>query len=84
MKKPFNLYLEEETIKKIKRISEGMKITPSNFIEDFMKNWRNRMFYEIRIEPKKNISKDEIKTRIEKSFADIGLSSEGVEIINID
>lgn len=42
------------------------------------------MFYEIRIEPKKNLSDEDLKTRIKLAFTDIGLSAEGVEIINKD
>lgn len=42
------------------------------------------MFYELRIEPKKALGKEEVIRRIGAAFADVGLSEEGVEILNID
>ncbi len=42
------------------------------------------MYFELRIEPKKDMSKEELVTRIEGAFRDVGLSAEGVEILNID
>lgn len=42
------------------------------------------MYFEIRIEPKKDMSQEEVKSRIESAFKDVGLSAEGVEILNID
>jgi len=42
------------------------------------------MYYELRIEPKTTMSREEITKRIENAFADVGLSAEGVEIFNVD
>ncbi len=42
------------------------------------------MYYELRFEPKKDLSVDEVVSRIKNAFADVGLSAEGVEILNID
>lgn len=42
------------------------------------------MYYEIRIEPRKHFPKSEIINRIEDAFDDVGLSAEGVEILDID
>jgi hypothetical protein len=42
------------------------------------------MFYELRIEPRKVLSKEEVVKRIETAFEDVGLSEEGIEILSID
>jgi hypothetical protein len=42
------------------------------------------MLYELRIELKKVLSKEEVVKRIEAAFEDVGLTAEGVEILKID
>jgi hypothetical protein len=42
------------------------------------------VYYDIRIEPKKTITTSEVKRRVSEAFNDVGLTEEGVQIINID
>jgi hypothetical protein len=42
------------------------------------------MYFELRIEPKKDMTKEEVRLRIEAAFKDVGLYEEGVEFLNID
>lgn len=47
------------------------------------------MYYELRIEPRDSngdfsMHREEVVKRIEAAFSDYGLSSEGVEILDVD